>query len=201
MASPREFVVAAPILAARRPWRVRDVDTERVAEIETALGLSPITAQVLVGRGLDTVVAAEAFLSPGLDELHSPFAFTHMEAAVERLIFALRNGEHIAVHGDYDVDGITGAVLLVTVLRHLGGEVELILPHRIDDGYGLNPSGVDKAHLAGAAVLIAVDCGITALEACAHAKSLGIDVIVADHHLPRPELPPAIALLNPRLPD
>jgi len=196
-----EQVVDPPILAARQPWRVRDVDLERAAEIETGLGLDPITARVLVVRGLDTTAAAERFLAPGLDELHSPFAFVQMESAVDRLLFALRNGERIAVHGDYDVDGITGAVLLVIVLRHLGGEVELILPHRIADGYGLNPSGIDKAHAAGAAVLIAVDCGISALDACAHARSLGIDVIVADHHLPKAELPLATALLNPRLPD
>ncbi len=199
--STSEPAADAPILAARQPWRVRDVDLTLAAQIETALGLHPITARVLVARGFDTVAAAEGFLAPGLDELHSPFAFVQMEAAVDRLMSALRNGDRIAVHGDYDVDGITGAVLLVTVLRHLGGGVELILPHRIDDGYGLNPSGIDKAHAAGAAVLIAVDCGITALEACAHARSLGIDVIVVDHHLPRPELPQAIALLNPRLPD
>ena len=201
MTGESEPALDASILAARQPWRVRDVDIDRAAEIESGLGLHPITARVLVARGLDTIAAAEGFLAPGLDELHSPFDFVQMEAAVDRLLSALRGGERIAVHGDYDVDGITGAVLLVVVLRHLGGEVELILPHRIDDGYGLNPSGIDKAHAAGASVLIAVDCGITALQACAHARALGIDVIVADHHLPRAELPVATALLNPRLPD
>ncbi len=201
MTGPSEAAVGTSLLEARQPWRVRQIDGELAAEIGTALGLLPTTARVLVARGLETVEAAQGFLNPGLDELHSPFEFAQMEPAVDRLMAALRNGERVAVHGDYDVDGITGAVLLVMVLRHLGAEVELILPHRVDDGYGLNPSGIDKAHAAGATVLIAVDCGITALDACEHARSLGIDVIIADHHLPRAELPPAVALLNPRLPD
>ena len=127
--STSEPAADTPILAARQPWRVRDVDLTLTAQIETALGLHPITARVLVARGLDTVAAAEGFLAPGLDELHSPFAFVQMETAVDRLMSALRNGERIAVHGDYDVDGITGAVLLVTVLRHLGGGVELNASH------------------------------------------------------------------------
>ncbi len=201
MTGSSEAAIDTPLLAARQPWRVRHVDADLAAQIETALGLFPTTARVLVARGLETVEQAQGFLAPGLDELHSPFAFVQMEPAVDRLLAAVQGGERIAVHGDYDVDGITGAVLLVTVLRHLGAEVDLILPHRVDDGYGLNPSGIDKAHAAGAAVLIAVDCGITAIDACAHARALGIDVIVADHHLPRSELPPAVALLNPRLPD
>jgi len=186
---------------ARKHWKLREVDEEAAVRIGPKMGLFPTTARVLVARGLTTVAEAERFLNPGLDELHSPFEFVQMETAVARVQSAITHDEVIAVHGDYDVDGITGSVLLATVMRHLGGRVEVILPHRMKDGYGLNPSGIERAAAAGARLLIAVDCGITALEACQRAKELGIDVIIADHHLPQEELPEAVAILNPRLPD
>jgi len=188
-------------VAARRLWEVRDVEETTVQRLAADLGIFAATARVLVGRGLTTAAAAERFLAPGLDQLHSPFKFAQMEAAVERLQAALAAGERIAIHGDYDVDGISGSVLLATVLGHLGGDIELILPHRLTDGYGFSPSGVDRAHAAGARLLIAVDCGITAGEACDHAAALGIDVIIVDHHLPQGDLPRAVAILNPRLED
>jgi len=188
-------------VAARRLWEVRDVEEPTALRLAADLGIFAATARVLVGRGLTTAAAAERFLAPGLDQLHSPFKFAQMEAAVERLQAALAAGERIAIHGDYDVDGISGSVLLATVLGHLGGDIELILPHRLTDGYGFSPSGVDRAHAAGARLLIAVDCGITAGEACDHAAALGIDVIIVDHHLPQGDLPRAVAILNPRLED
>jgi len=188
-------------VTARRLWEVRAVDEQAARRLESDLGISATTARVLVSRGMSTAAAAERFLSPGLDELHSPFDFVQMECAVERLQAAIAAGQRIAIHGDYDVDGISGSVLLATVLRHLGGEVEVILPHRLTDGYGFNPSGVDRAHAGGARLLVAVDCGITAWEACDHAAGLGIDVIIVDHHLPQGELPQAVAILNPRLED
>lgn len=188
-------------LAPRRPWRLNEIDDVVARGLADALGLQLPTARVLVGRGITSAEAGEAWLQPSLDTLHSPFRFHQMEAAVDRLLFAIRRGERIVVHGDYDVDGISGTVLLVTVLRHLGGDAEFLLPHRIHDGYGLNPEGVGRAAELGAGVLVAVDCGITALPACEAAASAGIDVIVVDHHLPRSELPVAHAILNPRLPD
>lgn len=158
-------------------------------------------ARILAARGMRSVSAAQAFLEPRLDALHDPFAFVHMEAAVERLLAAIRLGERVVVHGDYDVDGITGTVLLVTVLRHLGADVDFILPHRVEDGYGLGPDSVDKARAIGAVVLVAVDCGITSHDAGERAASSGLDLIIVDHHLPQGELPAAHAILNPRLPD
>ncbi len=186
-------------LAARRPWQLRAIDEQAANRLRTTLGLSSVAARVLAGRGIETSEAAEAFLEPSLAGLHDPFLFADMEAAVDRLLYAIRCGERIVVHGDYDVDGITSTVLLIMVLRHLGADAEFVLPHRIDDGYGLNPSGIDKATEVGAQVLICVDCGITAHEACALAKQRGIDVIVVDHHIPRTELPEAAAILNPRV--
>ena len=188
-------------VVARMLWEVREIDESAARRLAADLGIFATTARVLVGRGLRTAAAAERFLAPGLDELHSPFEFTQMEVAVERLQAAIAAGERIAIHGDYDVDGISGSVLLATVLRHLGADIEVILPHRLTDGYGLNPSGVDRAQAADARLLVTVDCGITASEACNHAAGLGIDVIIVDHHLPQGELPLAIAILNPRLED
>ena len=189
------------ICPARQSWQLRQppTDPQAAARLASELGLSPTMATILAGRGFSDAVTAEEFLQPGLEQLHSPFLFEAMEAAVERILSALQRGERIAVHGDYDVDGITGTVLLVTVLGHLGADVEFILPHRIDDGYGLNPSGIDKAHAAGARLLIAVDCGVTALAAAERATELGIDLIIADHHVPLTELPEAVAIINPRI--
>jgi single-stranded-DNA-specific exonuclease len=186
---------------ARLPWHLRQLDEDAARRLTEALGLDPVTARVLVGRGMSTPAAAAAFLDPGLDELHSPFAFVQMEAAVDRVLGAIERSERIVIHGDYDVDGISGTVLLVTVLRHLGGDVDFILPHRVEDGYGLTSGGVEKAAELGAKVLIAVDCGITAHGPCALAVERGIDVIIVDHHLPQGDAPPACAILNPRLPE
>jgi single-stranded-DNA-specific exonuclease len=197
----REFGSSAALVAARRRWELRDIDDAAARSLGKALGLQLTTARVLVARGHATAAAAEAFLDPGLDQLHSPFAFAQMEKAVERIRAAIGAGEKIAVHGDYDVDGISGSVLLAKVLGHLGAAVDLILPHRVADGYGLNPGGVERAHAGGARLLVAVDCGITGWAACERAAELGIDVIIVDHHLPQGELPRAQAILNPRLPD
>lgn len=197
-AGPRE--PATEGLTARVPWRLRPLDETAAAALADALGLDRVTARVLVGRGIDTPEAARAFLDPGLDELHSPFLFAEMEAAVERVLRAIQRRERIVIHGDYDVDGISGTVLLVTVLRHLGADADFILPHRVEDGYGLTEAGVERAREMGAAVLIAVDCGITAHAPCAIAAEHGLDVIIVDHHLPQGGRPAAFAILNPRVP-
>lgn len=196
--------VAGPDLLRIRPrraWQVRTPDGALAGALVADLGLEPVTARVLVSRGIDTPDAARAWLHPSLDGLHDPFAFRQMEAAVDRILHALRRRERIVIHGDYDVDGISGTVLLVTVLRHLGGDVEFILPHRIDDGYGLAPRGILRAQNMGGRLLVAVDCGVTALAAAETASRVGLDLIIVDHHLPRSELPEARAILNPRLPD
>ncbi|NKB87934.1 MAG: single-stranded-DNA-specific exonuclease RecJ [Acidobacteria bacterium] len=186
-------------VAPRKRWQVREVDETAALGLRDSMGLFATTARVLVARGLSVQSAAEEFLAPGLDALHSPFCFAAMETAVERLLRAVRDQERVAIHGDYDVDGISGSVLLATVLKHLGGDVEVILPHRVLDGYGLEPAGIDRAAELGATVVVAVDCGITAIEACERAAEHGMDVIIADHHLPQDQLPHALAILNPRL--
>jgi len=182
-------------------WRLRSHDPEVAASLENELGLFPTTARIMAGRGIDGIAAAQSFLHPSLDELHSPFAFVQMEAAVDRLLAAIEARERIVVHGDYDVDGITGTVVLVVALRALGADIDYLVPHRVDDGYGLKPRGVDRAQEMGARVLVAVDCGITALAAAERARQHGIDLIIADHHEPGTEIPAATAVLNPRLAD
>ncbi|SVE07146.1 uncharacterized protein METZ01_LOCUS460000, partial [marine metagenome] len=172
-----------------------------VEALQEGLGLIPVTAQILVRRGIDSVCAAQSFLDPSLDELHSPFSFVQMEPAVERLLAAIERGERIVVHGDYDVDGITGTVVLLLALRAIGADIDYLVPHRVDDGYGLKSRGVNRAHKKGAKVLIAVDCGTTDCVAAARARELGIDLIIVDHHEPGDEIPQATAILNPRLPD
>lgn len=200
MTAPGSRDPVAEGLRARLPWRLRELDEAAAEAVADRLGLDRVTARVLVGRGLDTPEAARAFLEPGLDELHSPFLFAEMEAAVDRVLRAVERRERVVIHGDYDVDGISGTVLLVTVLRHLGADVDFILPHRVEDGYGLTEAGVRRAADMGAAVLIAVDCGITAHGACSVAVDLGLDVIIVDHHLPQGGAPDACAILNPRMP-
>lgn len=190
-----------PLTQDTRVWRLRDYDPAVAVALQNELGLFPVTTRILASRGIDSVAAAQSFLHPSLDELHSPFAFVQMEAAVERLLAAIERGERIVVHGDYDVDGITGTVLLLVALRAIGADIDYLVPHRLDDGYGLKPSGVDRAHEKDAKVLIAVDCGITAHAAAERARELAIDLIIADHHEPGDEIPPATAILNPRLPD
>lgn len=182
-------------------WTIRDADPEVTGTLAQGLGLSPTAARVMAARGLDSMQAAQAFLAPSLDELHSPFCFVQMEAAVDRLLSAIERGEKIIVHGDYDVDGVTGTVVLVASLRKLGGNVGYQVSHRLREGYGLHPEGVESAHEAGAGVLVAVDCGITALPAAARARELGLDLVIADHHQAGGEMPEAVAILNPCLPD
>ncbi|MFQ5742246.1 MAG: single-stranded-DNA-specific exonuclease RecJ [Acidobacteriota bacterium] len=186
---------------AQRKWLVRESDADTVANLEAELGLLPATAMVLAARGLCSAEAVKAFLHPTLDRLHSPFCFLQMEAAVDRLLRALKQGDRIVVHGDYDVDGITGTVVLVTVLRALGGDVTYLVPHRMRDGYGLHQRGIEAAHQAGARLVIAVDCGINAHAAAERARELGIELLIVDHHQPGPQMPPATAILNPRLED
>jgi len=142
-----------------RRWRLRETDPQAVSALESGFGLSATTARVLAARGITEHEDVQAYLYPSLDGLHSPFDFVQMEAAVDRLLAALDRNERILVHGDYDVDGITATVVMVTCLRTLGGDVGYSVSHRLREGYGLNPSSVDRAHEAGAKVLVAVDCG------------------------------------------
>src|SRR6185503_4394050 len=169
-------------------WTTRACDWDRVDALSRELGLSDTTATVLVRRGLDDPAAARAFLAaepPG----HDPFRLGDMAAAVERIRVAVRDGERICVHGDYDVDGISATVVAVLTLRELGARVEWRLPSRFEEGYGLAAETIDELAAEGVDLVLTVDCGITAVGEVARARALGVDVIVTDHHRPGDELP------------
>ena len=164
------------------------------------LGLHPLSARVLVHRGLRTPEAASAFLTDKLADLPDPFRMKGMVAAVDRLCRALREKERITLYGDYDVDGVCSTSLLALFLRELGARPATYIPHRLDEGYGLNVQAVEKIASDGTRVLVTLDCGITSVAEIARAKELGLDVVVVDHHTVPPTLPPAVAVLNPHQP-
>ncbi|HTK60354.1 MAG TPA: single-stranded-DNA-specific exonuclease RecJ [Candidatus Baltobacteraceae bacterium] len=168
-------------------------------EAFTALaGHSRLIAALLWRRGIRTADEAEGFLHPSWDrDVHDPFLFLDMRKAVDRLMKAKRDGEKIVVHGDYDADGVSGSVVLHSTLKALGADVSVYLPHREKDGYGMNAPSIEKMAADGAKVIITCDCGISSGKEIALAVSLGIDVIVTDHHTLPPELPPAFAILHP----
>lgn len=182
-------------------WTTLDPDASQTASIARALGLSPVTAALLVSRGHDTPESAKTFLSPTLAGLRPPERLLGMEVAVSRLARAIRDGEVIFICGDYDADGITATALLITFLKSARARVAWHLPHRVTDGYGFHASQVtDHAVPAGATVIVTVDCGSTSVAAVAEAKRCGIDVIVTDHHTTGESLPEALAVINPKQP-
>lgn len=170
-----------------------------VAQLSRSLGISPLLATLLAQRGYREPQAARRFLSPQVSDLNSPFAFRSMERAVRRLHLARERHERVGVFGDYDVDGITSTALLVLAFKSYGLDVIYRLPERLSEGYGLTHTGVADLITRGAKLLVTVDCGITAHEEIAWAQSHGVDTIVCDHHLPSDTLPPALAMLNPKL--
>ncbi len=183
------------------PWSVVDCDEPVAHELASELGVPPIIGQLLVNRGVTSIEAARRFLKPSLDHLHDPFLLPDLEPGVARVASAIDKGESICVYGDYDVDGVTSTALLVRTMRALKGNVDYRLPHRKRDGYDIKPAAVDEIAASGASLIITCDCGITALETARRARELGIDLIVTDHHEPGPELPGALAVVNPKRAD
>ncbi len=169
-------------------WTLRPCPYRQASDLARALGLSEITASVLVRRGYGDPDEARAFLA-GEQPLHDPFLLGDMSEAVERIRAAVAAGKRICVHGDYDVDGICATVLAVLVLRELGAEVEWHLPSRFDEGYGVSGQTLERLADEGCGLVLTVDCGITALEEVARARELGLDVVVTDHHRPAEQVP------------
>ena len=185
----------------QKRWQERPYDAEIVAALTHGLGIRRTTARVLAGRHVATLDAARRFLAPSSADLHDPFLMNGMERAVERIERAIARGERIMVAGDYDVDGVTSTALYLELFGWLGVPLLYRIPHRLTEGYGLTEPGVRAAHEQGVTVLITADCGTTAHGPIELAASLGIDVIVTDHHEPRERLPPAYAVLNPHIPN
>lgn len=166
----------------------------------TELLLPEPICRLLAARGHGVPDVAKRYLRPRLDQLHDPALMMDLDHAVERVTRAIRGGETIMVHGDYDVDGICSTTLFTRALRGLGATVVPFIPHRLTDGYDLGSAGVDAALAAGARVVITADCGTSAREPVQRLQAAGVDVIVTDHHLPGGELPPALAVLNAKRP-
>jgi single-stranded-DNA-specific exonuclease len=169
-------------------WTIRPCPHRQADSLAQALGLSEITASVLVRRGYGDPETAQAFLA-GEQPLHDPFLLGDMTPAVERIRAAIAAGKRICVHGDYDVDGICATVLAVLVLRELGADVEWHLPSRFDEGYGVSGATLERLAEEGCGLVLTVDCGITAVDEVRRARELGLEVIVTDHHRPGDELP------------
>jgi single-stranded-DNA-specific exonuclease len=184
-----------------RIWQPRPCRHDEVAGLTRDLGVSPVTARLLCIRGLSDPERAQRFLSPSLDDLHDPFALTGMRVAVDRVLQAVGRRERIAIHGDYDVDGVTSTVILRRALELLGADVTHFIPERLRDGYGLQPAALQRLHAEGARLVISVDCGIRGVEAAREAQRLGLDLIITDHHEPDADLPAALAVINPKRRD
>lgn len=176
-------------------------EREKVSLLAGAIGVSEHIARLLVQRGIENYEEAKAFFRPDLKKLHDPFLMKDMHAAVNRIEQALRDEERILVYGDYDVDGTTSVALMATFLRQFSDRVETYIPDRYKEGYGISYQGIDFAAAQGFSLIIALDCGIKAVEKVAYANRKGIAFIICDHHLPGAEIPEALAVLDPKRRD
>jgi single-stranded-DNA-specific exonuclease len=180
------------------PDNLHDADAAALAR---DLRIHPAAARVIWNRGYRDAEAAGHFLNPKLEDLHDPFLLRDMDRAVERIRAAIANRESIEIHGDYDVDGVTSTVILKKAIEMTGGDPNWHIPHRLQDGYGMQPGAVEEAAKRGVRLIVSVDNGIRAEAAIRRASELGVDVIVTDHHLPETQLPPALAVINPNRTD
>ena len=170
-------------------------------ELGAKLGISPVMAGILIQRNITTESAAKRFFRPQLNDLINPFLMKDMDVAVDRLNDAMGRKERIMVYGDYDVDGCTAVALVYKFLQQFYSNIDYYIPDRYDEGYGVSYKGIDYAHETGVKLIIILDCGIKAISEIEYAKSLGIDFIICDHHVPDEIMPPAVAILNPKRPD
>lgn len=185
----------------QKKWLLKEFDKNSVVEISRNLHISPITAIILYNRGIRDEKAINAFLKSDFQSMHDPFLLRDMEKAVERIQKAKRNGEKITIYGDYDVDGITSIAILYKHLTGMGFEVDYYVPDRIQEGYGVNKEALDKIRESGTTLIITVDTGITAVEETEYAKSLGMDLIITDHHECKEDIPDAYAAIDPKRKD
>ena len=174
--------------------------TEAAAQAALAreVGIHPALGKLLFDRGITTAQQARHFFRPQLTELHDPFTMNDMQVAVDRLNLAMGRKERIMVYGDYDVDGCTAVALVYKFLQQFYSNIDFYIPDRYEEGYGISKKGIDFAAQTGIGLIIVLDCGIKAVEEIAYAKSLGIDFIICDHHVPDEVLPCAVAILNPK---
>jgi single-stranded-DNA-specific exonuclease len=183
-------------------WKIREVDDDySVKSLADSLNISEVLARLLIQRDVKSFAQAKYFFRPSLDSLHDPFLMNGMEIATLRVIKALTENQMMMIYGDYDVDGTCSTALLYMFFKELGANVDFFIPKRLTDGYGINKTGIDYAKEIGASLIISVDCGITAVDETEYARSLGMDVIICDHHQPKDEIPNAYAVLDPLKPE
>ncbi|WP_066637842.1 single-stranded-DNA-specific exonuclease RecJ [Desulfolucanica intricata] len=183
-------------------WRIKEPDPTMQLIISKELGVSPLLAQLLINRGLTTVEQIRYYFDSDLSNLHDPFLLKDMREAVDRILQAIKNEEKILIYGDYDVDGVTGTAVLVRALRELNRNVDYYIPHRLEEGYGLHQEAIYRAYRQGYSLIITVDCGISGIDAAAWARQNGgPEIIITDHHEPPPELPSALAVIDPKRKD
>jgi single-stranded-DNA-specific exonuclease len=187
----------------QKRWNILSADEEKVDALQQSLTINKSLCKILVQREIDTFDKAKNFFRPKLSHLHDPFLMKDMNKAVERVLSAINNKEKIFVFGDYDVDGTTSVACMYKFLQHIyqPENIEFYIPHRYREGYGVSKAGIDFAKENNFSLIISLDCGIKSIDLISYAKDLGLDFIVCDHHLPDEELPPAVAILNPKQKD
>ncbi len=185
----------------QKKWLLKEFDKNRVVEISKEFGISPLTSIILYNRGISESAEIAEFLKCDLANLHDPYLLKDMDKAVSRIRQALVNNEKITIYGDYDVDGITSIAILYKHLTSMGFEVDYYIPDRIQEGYGVNREALDTIKENGTKVVITVDTGITAVEETEYAKSIGMDIIITDHHECKETIPEAYAAIDPKRKD
>jgi len=184
-------------------WKICDADQGKLKDLQQSLKINQSLCNILVQRGIDTFEKAKDYFRPQLSQLHDPFLMKDMNKAVERILSAVKNNQKILVFGDYDVDGTTSVALIYRFLKkiYIEDKIDFYIPHRYREGYGVSKQGIDFAKENNFDLIVSLDCGIKSVELIRYAATLGIDFIVCDHHLPDGEIPPAIAILNPKQSD
>jgi single-stranded-DNA-specific exonuclease len=185
----------------QKRWKILTADKQKSDSLQSALKISPIICDILVKRGVVTFEESKKYFRPELKDLHDPWLMKDMDKAVERIIRAVNNNEKILVFGDYDVDGTTSVACMYRFLKKIHSNLDFYIPHRYREGYGVSKAGIDFANENGFTLIISLDCGIKSVQLIKYAKELEIDFVVCDHHLPDDELPPAVAILNPKQKD
>jgi single-stranded-DNA-specific exonuclease len=185
----------------QKRWTIKSEDAAAAAELRQTLNIHPILCRILSQRGIRNFDEARDFFRPQLDQLHDPWLMKDMDKAVERIIHAITTGEKILVFGDYDVDGTTAVASMYSFLKKIHPHLDFYIPHRYREGYGISKAGIDFAKENGFTLIISLDCGIKSVDLIGYARELSIDFVVCDHHLPDNDLPPAVAILNPKQKD
>jgi single-stranded-DNA-specific exonuclease len=191
---------ARPRSASPKVWRLLPHDPAAIRTFAAAVNVSPIVAQLLLNRKISDPQLAKQFLACRFSDLHPPELLSGLEAAIDRILAAIRRGDRICIYGDYDVDGVTGTAILTICLKHLGAIVDYHIPHRVEEGYGLCADTLRKLAAGGVRMVVTVDCGIASLAEAEVARDLGLELVVTDHHEPKATLPCADVLVHPRLP-